>query len=574
MEQIVIIPACVPTDGFGHISRSIKLMNSFPGRAVMYMPPGKNGDTAYSRLCLFAPGACEGLVRSLEGSKPDAYVLDNKATPLSFTRKLQIQAPVIALDEGGPSRAAADFTIDTLPVPDYFSRPNLMNPGFLDLPGGTRPDGEFDGSVLVTFGGSDPYRLTPRVLSYIEASGLHRHYTFTVCTGPGYINTEYPPWVNTISPGSNLAGKLGAYSLVIASFGLTAFEAAASNCTVMLLNPTSYHEELARKTGFYSLGIGNMQHKSLENGLNSWSEVRAVNKSIISYKKDDFAGYLHKMHPVVPVVPPGGAKRVVRREASRTFYRSKPDGSILTSLFAQGETAYAYAYFNSEYKAQYGKTYEEDLPAIRQLMRKRIDTIHTLKQGGTLLDAGCALGACLLEAADSGYKPYGLDISAAAVSWCRDHGLHAQTGCVMDFAPETAGWPRQFDIVTLWYVIEHMKDITGLLRRLNGLLVPGGILAVSTPNGAGISARTMTDSFLHNSPDDHYYIFTPKSLKRIAARSGFKTRSVRVTGHHPERFPAFFSKMLKSPVRAFLSRILGLGDTFEIYFEKTGETRE
>ena len=100
-----------------------------------------------------------------------------------------------------------------------------------------------------------------------------------------------------------------------------------------------------------------------------------------------------------------------------------------------------------------------------------------------------------------------------------------------------------------------------------------GVLAFSTPNGRGVSARKNLGEFLRNSPSDHFIILSPRGLGRLLARYGLVLRRVRITGHHPERFPGLLGAMARrwGPARAALmatSRFLGLGDTFEAYAVK------
>jgi SAM-dependent methyltransferase len=122
-------------------------------------------------------------------------------------------------------------------------------------------------------------------------------------------------------------------------------------------------------------------------------------------------------------------------------------------------------------------------------------------------------------------------------------------------------------------VLEHFKDVDLVLRRIGSLLHPGGVFAFSTPNGRGVSARADLFSFLRVSPADHYTIFSPRGLRALLARYGFSLKLVRVTGHHPERFPGVLGMLARRAgvARAallFASRLFGLGDTFEAYAVK------
>jgi hypothetical protein len=102
------------------------------------------------------------------------------------------------------------------------------------------------------------------------------------------------------------------------------------------------------------------------------------------------------------------------------------------------------------------------------------------------------------------------------------------------------------------------------------MLIPGGILAFSTPSYSGISGRANLGRFLSASPADHRTIWSPAMCKRALNLSGFKVKKITITGLHPERFP-FFGKFANNK-KSFLywlllviSKIFGLGDTFEVY---------
>jgi hypothetical protein len=58
--------------------------------------------------------------------------------------------------------------------------------------------------------------------------------------------------------------------------------------------------------------------------------------------------------------------------------------------------------------------------------------------------------------------------------------------------------------------------------------------------------------------------------RKALALAGFKVKKIVISGHHPERFPLFgkSAKSKKSPLYWALlaiSKIFGLGDTFEVY---------
>jgi SAM-dependent methyltransferase len=143
--------------------------------------------------------------------------------------------------------------------------------------------------------------------------------------------------------------------------------------------------------------------------------------------------------------------------------------------------------------------------------------------------------------------------------------------CKHGFFPQPL--ERKFGVITLWYVIEHFQRPGAVLREINGLLRPGGILAFSTPSCSGISGRKSLFSFLKNSPADHWTVWSPGYCKKLLGKYGFSVKKIVVTGRHPERFP-LAGRFLKKKQGFFfkfclvLSRIFALGDTFEVYAVK------
>jgi hypothetical protein len=79
--------------------------------------------------------------------------------------------------------------------------------------------------------------------------------------------------------------------------------------------------------------------------------------------------------------------------------------------------------------------------------------------------------------------------------------------------------------------------------------------------------------FLRASPGDHWTVWDPRRLSLILERFGFEVRKTVITGHHPERFPVI-GGLLKGkwgPLYRLchgVSRIMGWGDTFEVYAVK------
>jgi SAM-dependent methyltransferase len=185
---------------------------------------------------------------------------------------------------------------------------------------------------------------------------------------------------------------------------------------------------------------------------------------------------------------------------------------------------------------------------------------------------GCAYGPFLAAALERGVNPEGLEVAPEAAKGARENvGVPVHEGSFEETAGEEFSDP--FDVVTMWYVIEHFDDLRRVLGRVNSLVRAGGVFAFSTPNMRGISALAARTEFLRRSPRDHFTIWSPASARRVLRRYGFRIRRVTVTGHHPERFPGCRRLRPEGVIwRVFglMSRFLRLGDTFEVYATKEG----
>ncbi|MFQ5931489.1 MAG: class I SAM-dependent methyltransferase, partial [Nitrospiraceae bacterium] len=99
-----------------------------------------------------------------------------------------------------------------------------------------------------------------------------------------------------------------------------------------------------------------------------------------------------------------------------------------------------------------------------------------------LLDVGCGSGNLLARYKALGWNVRGIETSPRACAACRKRGLEVHQGTVFD-APFAQ---RQFDLILLSHVIEHLLDPIGVLKRVAEFLAPGGKLIVTTPNIHGI----------------------------------------------------------------------------------------
>ena len=137
---------------------------------------------------------------------------------------------------------------------------------------------------------------------------------------------------------------------------------------------------------------------------------------------------------------------------------------------------------------------------------------------GRLLDVGCGDGGFMLLAAAQGYVTTGFDYDERVVAQARRKGLrdvHA-----MEFSAFCASRrSEEFDIVTLFDVLEHTPEPAWFLGEIRRLLKPGGYLAVNLPN---YLRPTPLGREAQDFPPHHFTRWTPDAMKGFLAKNGFE----------------------------------------------------
>ena len=606
--QILIVPAIEKGKGGGHLCRCITLtcdLRTLGREALLFLPENSGNISSFLQSVNFNP-AWRITDDKLKGSckNIECVILDRFQTPApDFLRWKEI-APVIGIDEGGVMRESFDFLIDIL-VPKKFIFPpaNITEPSLLNFPAKPLPPkkrGDGVLKVLITFGQEDTAGLgykTASALSKKNKDGMD----ITLLRG-GLTNkneTYTLPNVHITQAVANLAEHLAEYGLIITHYGITAYEALYAGTKVLLVSPTVYHAKLARAAGFYELGIKKIPLltpnspflKKLEKQCNALAVKYKLNQ------KDNFsnlAALCGSLSPQVnrrcPVCGANARLRSVSRFSERTYRRCSRCGVIYMDRTCPPPIEYERKYFFDFYKKQYGRTYLEDFPNIKAAGKRRLkiiksllnDVSHSQKLNHvqsaelTLLDIGCAYGPFLEAAHEEGFSPSGIDPAKDAICYVQQtlgipavQGFFPNSPLPTPYSPLPTPHSPLYDVVTLWFVIEHFTDCVSVLAAIRNILKPYGILAFSTPSYSGISGSNL-NNFLLTSPADHWTVWSPKMCKKAITLAGFKVKKIVICGCHPERFPLLgkFAKSKKSPLYWLLlavSKFFSLGDTFEVY---------
>jgi 2-polyprenyl-3-methyl-5-hydroxy-6-metoxy-1,4-benzoquinol methylase len=137
--------------------------------------------------------------------------------------------------------------------------------------------------------------------------------------------------------------------------------------------------------------------------------------------------------------------------------------------------------------------------------------------GRKLLDIGSGNGDFLKTATDIGWEARGVESDVIAAGQAQSRGLRTTVGRFEEIdLPE-----REFDVVTLSHVIEHVHDPVGMLRKALRLLKPGGLMWIATPNLDGAGHAHFGSRWIGLDSPRHLVLFNRASLLLALARAGF-----------------------------------------------------
>lgn len=156
----------------------------------------------------------------------------------------------------------------------------------------------------------------------------------------------------------------------------------------------------------------------------------------------------------------------------------------------------------------------------RNGMRRRCVRVeqHAGKASGAVLDVGCATGEFLDAMRERGWETVGVEFSDFAASYAREQlGLDVRTGSLANVRFDDG----QFDVVTMWDVLEHVPDPSWTLGEIARILKPGGLLVAMTPNAAGLEARIFGRFWAGWDRPRHLHVFTPTVLQEYLNQAGF-----------------------------------------------------
>ena len=258
-----------------------------------------------------------------------------------------------------------------------------------------------------------------------------------------------------------------------------------------------------------------------------------------------------------------------------------PEGPLLRcpgcgQLMSQVSTGRYWETMRQFDRADFNQPMGRELERRFAVARRRLAVITRLLNKGPaeirLLDVGCSRGQFIAAAGKLGFDAEGVEPAPQVAAAARASGLKVRAGLL-----EEQQFPAaSFDTVTLFEVIEHLREPRPLLAECHRILKPEGMLVLSTGNTASWTAAAMGArwDYFHIAKDGgHISFYHPASITRLAAGCGFyvvRIDTARVKFHEKGDTPAWRYALGKiaAELLNLPARLLGRGHDLLAYLHR------
>lgn len=161
----------------------------------------------------------------------------------------------------------------------------------------------------------------------------------------------------------------------------------------------------------------------------------------------------------------------------------------------------------------------EELRAQGEGFKPRLGIINRFAATGRLLDVGASHGTFSYLAQQNGFEVEAVEMDSASCRFIRELGIKAVCASTLDSAENLLG---MYDVITLFHVIEHLRDASNTVSILARHLSPRGILVVSTPSPDSIQFKMLGRYWVNLDAPRHLVLIPLRTLTEYAAQNGLE----------------------------------------------------
>ena len=186
--------------------------------------------------------------------------------------------------------------------------------------------------------------------------------------------------------------------------------------------------------------------------------------------------------------------------------------------------------------------------AVRNItLKQKVGWIQSEQKGNKeLLDIGCGNGHFLHACQQAGWNITGMELdpdTAARAAILVQDKIYPNLTTI----PED----KQFELITLWHVLEHVYELDAYFSFFKKRIQPDGKLLLALPNSKSYDASYFKEFWAAYDVPRHIYHFTPETIQYVAKKHGFT-----LVQQRGQIFDSFYIALLSNQYRSGSKRLI------------------
>lgn len=197
-------------------------------------------------------------------------------------------------------------------------------------------------------------------------------------------------------------------------------------------------------------------------------------------------------------------------------------------------------YYKSEAYISHSNTSKGFINSTYQIVRKytllkKLQLISRYYKTGNILDIGCGTGEFLRIFKDAKWNTFGIEPDQDA----RRKAIENHELNVKEEASISSLRDEEFDVISMWHVLEHVPRLNERIEDLKRLVKPNGMIVIAVPNLSSLDAKIYKEHWAAYDLPRHLYHFSPSDIETL-----FKNHGLKVFKILPMIFDSFYVSML------------------------------
>ena len=221
----------------------------------------------------------------------------------------------------------------------------------------------------------------------------------------------------------------------------------------------------------------------------------------------------------------------------------------MLETFPQPKAEELSGYYESDDYISHTDSKETVIDKVYQIVKKhaltkKLKLINSFKSSEkNLLDVGCGTGDFLLICKNNGWKVTGMEPNKKA-KITAENKLKGTSDSEIYSEINQLNSEAQFDVITLWHVLEHVPNLEVYISSLKKLLKHDGVLIVAVPNFKSYDANYYKQFWAAFDVPRHLWHFSKKSIRLL-----FEKHEMSVVKILPMWFDSFYVSLLSEKYR-------------------------